>query len=144
MAGEPLAEQSGGFDKGRWPVRLCLPGNDFWLFDKKLIRFSYFSGDGHILEDEMVSDRAVARMWPSHRPPAFSAPGSSSPSDFALLVEESVLRHRLGRSGVMTTQLGHLLEAKEMPSMSLGVIPFTAGPRPMWPLVRWPHAFTGC
>ena len=33
-------------------------GNDFWLFDKKLIRFSYFSGDGHILEDEMVSDRA--------------------------------------------------------------------------------------
>jgi hypothetical protein len=35
MAGEPLAEQSGGFDKGRWPVRLCLPGNDFWLFDEK-------------------------------------------------------------------------------------------------------------
>ena len=38
----------------------------------------------------------------------------------------------------MTTQLGHLLEAKEMPSMSLGVIPSTAGPRPMWPL----EAFT--
>jgi hypothetical protein len=41
---------------------LCLPGNDFWLFDEKLIRFSYFSGDGHILEDEMVSDTAVAQM----------------------------------------------------------------------------------
>ena len=38
----------------------------------------------------------------------------------------------------MTTQLGHLLEATKMPSMSLGVIPFTAGPRPMWPL----EAFT--
>jgi len=41
---------------------LCLPGNDFWLFDERLIRFSYFSGDGHILEDEMVSDTTVARM----------------------------------------------------------------------------------
>lgn len=51
----------------RWLPRrrasdLCLPGNDFWLFDERLIRFSYFSGDGHILEDEMVSDMAVARM----------------------------------------------------------------------------------
>ncbi len=26
------------------------------------IRFSYFSGDGHILEDELVSDTAVVRM----------------------------------------------------------------------------------
>jgi hypothetical protein len=39
-----------------------LPGNDFWLFDDRLIRFSYFSGDGHILEDELISDRLVARM----------------------------------------------------------------------------------
>ena len=51
----------------RWLPRrrasdLCLPGNDFWLFDDRLIRFSYFSGDGHILEDEMVSVPAVARM----------------------------------------------------------------------------------
>jgi transcriptional regulator with XRE-family HTH domain len=56
----------------------------------------------------------------------------------ALLVEESVLRHRLGGAEVMTPQLGQLLEATKMPSMSLGVIPFTAGPRPMWPL----EAFT--
>jgi uncharacterized protein DUF6879 len=39
----------------RWLPRrrasdLCLLGNDFWLFDEKLTRFSY-SGDGHILED---------------------------------------------------------------------------------------------
>ena len=31
------------------------------FFDDKLIRFSYFSGDGHILEDELVSDLAAAR-----------------------------------------------------------------------------------
>ena len=51
----------------RWLPRrrasnLCLRGNDFWLFDDRLIRFSYFSGDGHILEDELVADTAVARM----------------------------------------------------------------------------------
>ncbi len=51
----------------RWLPRrrasdLCLPVNDFWLFDERLIRFSYFSGNGDILEDELVSDPAVARM----------------------------------------------------------------------------------
>src|SRR6185437_1733974 len=51
----------------RWLPRrrasdLCLPGNDFWLFDDRLVRFSYFSGDGHILEDELAADTAVARM----------------------------------------------------------------------------------
>jgi hypothetical protein len=28
----------------------------------KLIRFSYFSGDGYVLEDELVSDAAVAQI----------------------------------------------------------------------------------
>lgn len=51
----------------RWVPRrrasdLCLPGNDFWLFDDRVIRFSYFSGAGDILEDELVSDPVVARM----------------------------------------------------------------------------------
>ncbi len=51
----------------RWLPRhrtsdLCLPGNDFWLFDDRLVRFSYFSGDGHILDDELISDAAIARM----------------------------------------------------------------------------------
>ncbi len=53
---------------------------------------------------------------------------------FALLVEESVLRYRLGGPEVMAAQLGHLLEAAELPSMSLGVIPFEACGRPVWPL----------
>jgi hypothetical protein len=51
----------------RWLPRhrasdLCLPVNDFWLFDDRLIRFSYFSGHGDIVADELVSDPAVARM----------------------------------------------------------------------------------
>jgi len=56
----------------------------------------------------------------------------------SLLVEESVLRYRLGGTDIMAAQLGYLREATELPSTSLGVIPFTAGPRPMWPL----EAFT--
>ena len=51
----------------RWLPRrqtsdLCLPGNDFWLFDDRLIRFHHFSGEGEIVEDELVSDPAVIRM----------------------------------------------------------------------------------
>ena len=50
----------------RWLPRrrasdLCLPGNDFWLFDDRMIRFHYFSGDGDIVEDELVCDPAVIR-----------------------------------------------------------------------------------
>ena len=50
----------------RWLPRrrtsdLCLPGNDFWLFDDRMIRFHYFSGDGEIVEDELVGDPAVIR-----------------------------------------------------------------------------------
>ena len=58
----------------------------------------------------------------------------SSSHRFVLLVEESVLRYRLGDSGVMTSQLTYLLEATGLPSISLGVIPLTACPRPVWPL----------
>ena len=51
----------------RWLPRrlasdLCLPGNDFWLFDDRLIRFHHFSGEGEIVEDELCTDPAVIRM----------------------------------------------------------------------------------
>jgi hypothetical protein len=51
----------------RWLPRrrasdLCLPGNDFWLFDDRLIRFHHFSGDGEMVEDELVTDPGVIRM----------------------------------------------------------------------------------
>ena len=53
---------------------------------------------------------------------------------FALLIEETVLKYRIGGAEVMAAQLGHLLEALELPSVSLGVIPFSACGRPIWPL----------
>ncbi|QES50742.1 transcriptional regulator [Streptomyces venezuelae] len=52
---------------------------------------------------------------------------------FAVLVEESVLKYRIGSLEVMAAQLGHLLSVMGLPSISLGIIPFTA-PRTAWPL----------
>ncbi|WP_284577152.1 helix-turn-helix transcriptional regulator [Streptomyces sp. 2P-4] len=52
---------------------------------------------------------------------------------FAVLIEESVLRYRIGGTEAMAAQLGHLLSVMALPSVSLGIIPFTA-PRPAWPL----------
>ena len=57
---------------------------------------------------------------------------------FTMLLEESVLRYRMGDKEVMTAQLGHLLSVTALPSVRLGIIPFTAEPRPMWTL----EAFT--
>ncbi|MGW2588090.1 helix-turn-helix domain-containing protein [Streptomyces virginiae] len=52
---------------------------------------------------------------------------------FAVLVEEAVLRYRIGGPEIMAAQLGHLLSVMALPSISLGIIPFTA-PRQAWPL----------
>ena len=45
----------------RWLPRrhttdLCLPGNDFWVFDADRIRIHHFSGDGDIIEREITDD----------------------------------------------------------------------------------------
>ncbi|MFH9493213.1 helix-turn-helix domain-containing protein [Streptomyces halstedii] len=52
---------------------------------------------------------------------------------FAFLVEESVLRYRMGDAATMAGQLGHLLAVMSLPSVSLGVVPLDAQ-RGMWPL----------
>ncbi|WP_329127339.1 helix-turn-helix domain-containing protein [Streptomyces sp. NBC_01465] len=52
---------------------------------------------------------------------------------FVLLVEEAVLRYRIGGASVMAGQLGYLLEVMSLPSVAFGVIPFAAQRR-MWPL----------
>ena len=49
-----------------------------------------------------------------------------------------MLRYAPASPEVMAAQLGYLLKAAEMPEMSLGVIPFTAVGRQVWPL----EAFT--
>ncbi|MFD2689110.1 helix-turn-helix domain-containing protein [Streptomyces phyllanthi] len=52
---------------------------------------------------------------------------------FALLMEETVLRYRIGDAATMAGQLGYLLAVMALPNVSLGVIPFTAQRR-VWPL----------
>lgn len=78
-----------------------------------------------------VADAVTARM---KRNQVLYQPGHR----FAIVIEESVLRYQIGDADVMAEQLDHLREAMTLPSVSLGVIPFTAGPRPMWTL----EAFT--
>jgi transcriptional regulator with XRE-family HTH domain len=57
---------------------------------------------------------------------------------FAAVLEEAVLWQIVGDAQVMAGQLGYLLEATGLASVSLGVIPFAATGRPVWPL----EAFT--
>lgn len=51
----------------RWLPRrrasdLALPGNDFWLLDRRLVRFIHFAGDGEYLGDELTEDPAVVQL----------------------------------------------------------------------------------
>lgn len=55
---------------------------------------------------------------------------------FALLVEETALRYRIGSPDVMDTQLRYLLEVTELQWVALGVIP-SAVQRDMWPLEQF-------
>ncbi|MEW2177132.1 helix-turn-helix transcriptional regulator [Streptomyces sp. NPDC005406] len=51
---------------------------------------------------------------------------------FVLLIEEAVLRYRIGSPDAMAAQLGYLLTAGALPAVSLGIIPSTAA-RGQWP-----------
>ncbi|KAB8167070.1 hypothetical protein FH609_011760 [Streptomyces sp. 3MP-14] len=42
--------------------RLLLPGTDYWLFDGRLVRFGYFSGDGAVTGHELDNAPDVARL----------------------------------------------------------------------------------
>jgi Domain of unknown function (DUF5753)/Helix-turn-helix domain len=55
---------------------------------------------------------------------------------FALLIEETVLRYRIGSPDVMGAELGYLLKATELPWVALGVIP-AAVQRDIWPLEQF-------
>ncbi|MFJ1876927.1 DUF5753 domain-containing protein [Streptomyces chartreusis] len=57
---------------------------------------------------------------------------------FATLIEEHVLNHRIGDQDVMAGQLGSLLSAMTLPSMSIGIIPAAAArDGAMWPLEQF-------
>jgi transcriptional regulator with XRE-family HTH domain len=51
---------------------------------------------------------------------------------FTMLLEEAVLRYRVGDNEAMSAQLGYLLSVTALPNVQLGIIPFTAEARPMW------------
>ncbi|GGQ54266.1 transcriptional regulator [Streptomyces ruber] len=53
---------------------------------------------------------------------------------FAVLLEESALRHRIGGSEAMAGQLGHLLTLATLPNVSLGVIPLGTDRTALWPV----------
>ncbi|MEU8509200.1 DUF6879 family protein [Streptomyces brevispora] len=54
----------------RWLPRrsasdLALPGNDFWLFDGRLVQFNVFDGVGRWVHTDQTEDAAVAKMCAS-------------------------------------------------------------------------------
>ncbi|MFG3495285.1 helix-turn-helix domain-containing protein [Streptomyces sp. NPDC047928] len=51
-----------------------------------------------------------------------------------LLVEEAALYYRLGDADAMAAQLGHLLTAGALPSVSFGIIPMKTRGRRHWPV----------
>ncbi len=51
---------------------------------------------------------------------------------FAIVLEESVLRSRIGGAQTMAAQLGHLLVASALPAVSLGVIPLASDRSLTW------------
>ncbi|GAA0408459.1 DUF6879 family protein [Streptomyces luteireticuli] len=66
-------EHSGTFtniaagEEVRWLPRrrasdIALPGNDFWLFDDRVVQFNVFDGDGRWVHTDQVEDAAVAKL----------------------------------------------------------------------------------
>ncbi|GAB3124252.1 hypothetical protein GCM10027160_45460 [Streptomyces calidiresistens] len=54
----------------RWLPRrrasdLALPGNDFWVFDNRLVRFGHFAGDGTYLDQETTENPEVVGLCTS-------------------------------------------------------------------------------
>ncbi|MYZ35716.1 MULTISPECIES: helix-turn-helix transcriptional regulator [unclassified Streptomyces] len=52
---------------------------------------------------------------------------------FAILLEESALRYRIGGAEVLAGQLGYLLSVMALPSVSIGIIPQCVD-RSLWPV----------
>ncbi|MEU8570468.1 DUF6879 family protein [Streptomyces pathocidini] len=67
-AGTGLNVEAG--ESVRWLPRrlasdLALPGNDFWLFDDRLVRFGHFTGDGASAGHELNHEPAVIKLCAS-------------------------------------------------------------------------------
>ncbi|MDJ0344030.1 hypothetical protein QMK19_28450 [Streptomyces sp. H10-C2] len=51
----------------RWLPRcratdIAFPGNDFWLFDGRLVRVNHFNGDGVMVDQEVTEDPSVVKL----------------------------------------------------------------------------------
>lgn len=55
---------------------------------------------------------------------------------FSILLEESVLRYRIGDAETMTGQLWHLRSEMALPSVAIGIIPFSVQ-RTVWPMATF-------
>lgn len=44
---------------------LCLPGNDFWMFDTRIIRFNHFDGEGSPTFQDISTDPDVINLCDS-------------------------------------------------------------------------------
>ncbi|MFF7982267.1 DUF6879 family protein [Streptomyces sp. NPDC007901] len=67
-AGTPVNLAAG--EQVRWLPRrrasdIALPGNDFWLFDNRLVRFGFFSGDGALTGHALDEDPATVKLCAS-------------------------------------------------------------------------------
>ena len=76
-----------------------------------------------------VDDSAAAAKARVERSRVIHEPGRR----VVLVIEEGVLYHQMGDADAMAAQLGFLLTAGALPSVSLGVIPKTAQDRGQWP-----------
>jgi hypothetical protein len=72
------------------------------------------------------AEAAAARL---HRSQVIHEPGHR----FVLLIEEAVLYYQLGDAEAMAGQLGYLLTAGALPSVSFGIIPTSTRERTLWP-----------
>ena len=66
-----------------------------------------------------------------------------APPEYWVVLEETVLRRPIGGSDVMREQIGHLIEMAERPSVTVQVLPFSAGWHPamygMFNIYRFPE-----
>lgn len=63
---ESTADNIRAGERVRWLPRQTAPGllvplADFWIFDDRLVRFGFFSGNGEFLGHELCGDPAVVR-----------------------------------------------------------------------------------
>jgi len=64
------AANVGAGEQVRWLSRrqasdLALPGNDFWVFDGRIVRFGYFAGNGEFVGHDVWEDPDVVKLCTS-------------------------------------------------------------------------------